>query len=160
MLKNSNNTPAANQTATNQHLGANLRNMLQKSGYTDIRVAPTSFMVHAKDSAGNLVTMSVSPDFFAEVTDTQYFQQWINHRRRTPANNVSGSGRFVSISGNDDLSSKVVGLETKNGNKQDVGQIKEHRPERERTYPEPIFSRLAGFLGMGEHYVAVKSLHR
>ena len=35
-----NNTPAANNPAAqNQHLGSNLRNMLQKSGYTDIRVA-------------------------------------------------------------------------------------------------------------------------
>ena len=42
----------ANQPAASQHLRANLRNMLEKSGYKDIRVAPTSFMVHARDSDG------------------------------------------------------------------------------------------------------------
>lgn len=31
----------ANQTSSKQHLGADLRNMLQKSGYTEIRVAPS-----------------------------------------------------------------------------------------------------------------------
>ena len=39
----------ANQTSSKRHTAADLRNMLQKSGYTEIRVAPTSFMVRAKD---------------------------------------------------------------------------------------------------------------
>jgi hypothetical protein len=45
-----------------------LTQMLQKSGYTDIRVASTSFMARAKDRDGNPVMMSISPDHFTEMT--------------------------------------------------------------------------------------------
>ena len=150
--QNSNNTPATNQTATNQHLGANLRNMLQKSGYTDIRVAPTSFMVHAKDSDGNSVVMSVSPNSFAEVTDINTNNG--STTGATTANSTSGSGRFVTISGNDDLSSKVVGLDIYNDNKQDIGQIKDIALNESGQTQAYILS-VGGFLGIGEHYVAV-----
>jgi hypothetical protein len=145
------NTPSAtvNQTAAKQHLGANLRNMLQKSGYTDIRVAPTSFMVHAKDSDGNAVVMSVSPDSFTEVTD-------LNATDATTGStgNATGSGRFVTIGSNDDLSSKVVGLDIYNDNKQDIGQIKDLALNPNGQTQAYILS-VGGFLGMGEHYVAV-----
>src|ERR1700759_757771 len=60
---------AANNTDQgNMKVRQELTQMLQKSGYTDIRVAPTSFMVKAKDQAGNAVVMSISPDRFAEMT--------------------------------------------------------------------------------------------
>ncbi len=38
--------------------------MLRNSGYTDIRVAPSSFVVRATDDNGNPVVMSISPDQF------------------------------------------------------------------------------------------------
>ena len=47
---------------------SHLTQMLAKSGFTDIKIAPTAFMVHAKDSDGNPVVMSISPDSFAQVT--------------------------------------------------------------------------------------------
>jgi hypothetical protein len=149
--QNSNTTPSvtANQTAIKQHLGANLRNMLQKSGYTDIRVAPTSFMVHAKDSDGNAVVMSVSPDTFTEVTD-------LNATDATTGStgNMTASGKFVTIGSNDDLSSKVVGLDIYNDNKQDIGQIKDLALNSNGQTQAYILS-VGGFLGVGEHYVAV-----
>jgi hypothetical protein len=61
----SNTTDAS---APNANLRHSLTQMLQKSGYSDIRVAPTSFMVHAKDENGDPVFMSISPDRFAEMT--------------------------------------------------------------------------------------------
>src|ERR1700759_5239125 len=65
--------PSQNQSSSMngepQHLRANLRSALEKAGYKDIRVAPTSFMVHAKDSDGNPVVMSVGPDSFTEVAE-------------------------------------------------------------------------------------------
>src|SRR5580704_13427821 len=63
------NEKAGSATAEPQHIRANLRNALEKAGYKDIRVAPTSFMVHAKDADGNPVVMSISPDSFTEVAD-------------------------------------------------------------------------------------------
>jgi sporulation protein YlmC with PRC-barrel domain len=139
-----------NTAPANQHLRSNLKNMLQKSGYTDIRVAPTSFMVRAKDADGNPVVMSVSPDSFSEVTDINA----ANGSTTGSANNTTSSQRFVSIAGNDDLSSRVVGLDVYNDNKQDIGQIKDIALNQNGQTQAYILS-VGGFLGMGEHYVAV-----
>lgn len=143
-------TNSADQPNSNQRLGPNLRNMLQKSGYTDIRVAPTSFIVHAKDSDGNAVVMSISPDSFTEVTDVN-----------TPNGSTTGSatttpagGPFVTIAANDDLSSKLVGLDIYNDDKKDIGQIKDVALNQSGRTQAYIIS-VGGFLGMGEHYVAI-----
>jgi hypothetical protein len=81
--------------------------MLQKSGYTDIKVAPTSFVVHAKDGDGNTVVMSISPDEFAEVTS-------VGNTTGSTTNNPTGNpgNTFVNVPENNDLpSSKLVGLD-------------------------------------------------
>jgi PRC-barrel domain len=147
---NNSQTDNAGQPVASQHMRANLKNMLEKSGYKDIRVAPTSFMVHAKDSDGNPVMMTVSPDSFTEVTD-------INNNNAGTTGSASGnagSGAFVAVPNGDDLSSKVVGLDIYNTSNQDIGQIKDIAMAdngRTRAYIVSV----GGFLGMGEHYVAV-----
>jgi uncharacterized surface protein with fasciclin (FAS1) repeats len=87
------NQPAAStdQAASSQRLGPKLRAMLEKSGYTDIRVAPTSFMVHAKDADGNPVVMTISPDSFTEVTDVD--------DASGKANAANGSEKTVMVGG-------------------------------------------------------------
>jgi hypothetical protein len=71
-------TPAFAQNATNtdqsevyngnsngeaaMHIGRALRAELTKSGFKNINIVPTSFMVRATDSQGNPVMMVVSPD--------------------------------------------------------------------------------------------------
>jgi len=42
---------------------------LAKSGFTDIKVMPESFLVHAKDSKGNTVLMVINPDSLTAVTE-------------------------------------------------------------------------------------------
>jgi hypothetical protein len=143
----------ANQAQTNtgqQHMRSNIRNMLEKAGYKDIRVAPTSFAVRAKDSDGNPVFMSVSPDQFTEVTDVN----GANGSTTGSANNPPTSERFVSVPNSDELSSKVVGLDIYNDSKQDIGQIKDISMNQGGRAQAYIVS-VGGFLGMGEHYVAV-----
>jgi hypothetical protein len=143
----------ANQAQTNtgqQHMRSNIRNMLEKAGYKDIRVAPTSFAVRAKDSDGNPVFMSVSPDQFTEVTDVN----GANGSTTGSANNPGASERFVSVPNGDELSSKVVGLDIYNDSKQDIGQIKDIAMNQSGRAQAYIVS-VGGFLGMGEHYVAV-----
>ena len=44
------------------HIGRALRAELTKSGFKNINIVPTSFMVRAMDSQGNPVMMVVSPD--------------------------------------------------------------------------------------------------
>ena len=91
---NNTNPASANQSAQKERAGTNLQNMLQKSGYTDIRVSPTSFMVHAKDSDGNPVVMSISPDAFTEVTDVNASSA--STTGSAASSNRSDTGRFVA----------------------------------------------------------------
>jgi len=153
--QNANNnqpTAPANQQASKQNPAADLRTMLQKSGYTDIRVAPTSFMVRAKDTDGNPVVMSISPDSFAELTNVGTPNG--STTGSTASNGTTGSARFVSVAGSDELSSKVVGLDIYNDKNQDIGQIKDIALDQNGQTEAYILS-VGGFLGMGDHYVAV-----
>jgi hypothetical protein len=142
--------------ATNTRLRANLRSMLQKSGYTDIRMAPTSFMVRAKDGDGDPVVMSISPDSFTEVAamsggDAASRHAGSNSQTTTGA---AGSDRFVAVTGSDDLSSKLVGLDVYNENNQDIGEIKDIALNHDGEAQAYILS-VGGFLGIGDHFVAV-----
>jgi len=148
-----NGTSTANQSQTK--VRQQLTQMLQKSGYTDIRVAPTSFMVRAKDQDGNPVVMSISPDHFAEMTAMN--EDTRSGKQGTSSNTVganSGSDTYVNIPSNDDLSSKVVGLDIYNKDNKDVGTIKDIALDPNGNAAAYIVS-VGGFLGMGEHYVAV-----
>ncbi len=54
--------------AANEPLRQQVRDNLTKAGFTDIRIMPTSFLIHAKDQSGNPVMMIINPDSFTEVT--------------------------------------------------------------------------------------------
>jgi len=148
---------AAQQTATQtqqkdtQQLGADLRNMLQKAGYTDIRLAPTSFVVRAKDTNGNLVVMSISPESFTEVTSLNASSTGTTTGAAT---NAPSSERFVSMPSNAELSSQIVGLNVYNENNKDVGEIKDIALGQNGEKEAYVLS-VGGVLGMGDHYVAV-----
>jgi len=142
----------ANQPPANQHMRADIRNMLEKAGYKDIRVAPTSFVIHARDNDGNPVVMSVSPDSLTEMTEIN--NNGSSTTGSTANGNAMGSGTFVSVPNSDDLSSKVVGLDIYNNANQDIGQIKDialNQNGRSQAYVVSV----GGFLGLGEHYIAV-----
>lgn len=149
------NTGTTNQTNNGNHIRQDLTQMLQKSGYTDIRVAPTSFMVRAKDNDGNPVVMSISPDEFAEMTAVN---DTTSSGRDQGSNNTVGSTNgpdtYVNVPSNDDLSSKLLGLDIYNKDNKDVGKIKDIALNPNGRAAAYIVS-VGGFLGMGEHYVAV-----
>ncbi len=66
------NGGANGQSANDQnamHVGQKLRADLSKAGYSDISVAPSSFIVHAKDSQGNPVMMVISPNSVTAITE-------------------------------------------------------------------------------------------
>lgn len=146
-------TPTANSPASNANSAGALRghihDMLQQSGFSDIRVMPSSFMIRAKDKDGNPVVMSVSPDSVTEVSELRPG----NSSADSTSAAVPASG-FVSVDQTDELSSNLVGLDVYNSSNQDVGQIKDIAmgPQgRARAYIVSV----GGFLGMGEHYVAM-----
>ena len=64
--------PAATDQAANPanaHIAQKLRADLDKAGFSDVRIMPSSFLVRAKDSSGNPVMMVINPDSITEVTD-------------------------------------------------------------------------------------------
>jgi hypothetical protein len=159
------NTPAAqtsNQNSTQNSASGSLRghvqDMLQSSGFTDIRIMPSSFMIRAKDKDGNPVFMSVSPDSVTEVSELG--TSGGNSANGQVANGPAGSAassetsQFVSIGNNDRLSTNLIGLDVYNSANQDIGQIKDIAIGPQGRAQAYIMS-VGGFLGMGEHYVAV-----
>jgi hypothetical protein len=71
----------------------------------------------------------------------------------TPA--ASPIDKFVNIPNKDDMSSKVVGLAVYNAAKQDIGSIKDIAFEN--GVVTAYIVGVGGFLGMDEHYVAVRA---
>lgn len=126
-----------------------VRDMLQKEGFTDIHVMPSSLMIRATDKDGNPVVMSVSPDSFAEFAEVGSSGSNRSSTSRAP----SGS-EFVSIANSDDLASNLIGLDVYNNSNQDIGQIKDIAMNPQGRAQAYVVS-VGGFLGMGTHYVAV-----
>lgn len=63
------NTEQGATTGANMHMTQRLRADLGKAGFTDITVMPSSFLVRAKDSAGNPVMMLINPDSMTAITE-------------------------------------------------------------------------------------------
>jgi len=146
---------AANNTSQgNLKVRQELTQMLQKSGYTDIRVASTSFMIRAKDQDGNPVVMSISPDRFSEMTAVNDDDRSGSNKAPNTVGSNSSADHYVTVPSNDDLSSKVVGLDIYNKDNKDIGTIKDIALNPNGRASAYIVS-VGGFLGMGEHYVAV-----
>ncbi len=145
------NSPALNpDSAAAGALRGHIHDMLQQSGFSDIRVMASSFMIRAKDKDGNPVVMSVSPDSVTEVSEL----------RRPDANSspdsttATAASEFVSVDQSDHLSSNLVGLDVYNSSNQDVGQIKDIAIGPQGRAQAYIVS-VGGFLGLAEHYVAI-----
>ena len=149
---------ANNSTNTTTPLRDNIRGMLQKSGFTDISMLPSSFIIRAKDQQGNPVVMSVSPDSVTELSElgTSGANGPGDNGANGSPNGASGP-QFVSVGQNEKLSSNLVGLDVYNASNQDIGQIKDLAvgpAGRARAYIVSV----GGFLGVGTHYVAMNPL--
>jgi sporulation protein YlmC with PRC-barrel domain len=139
----------ATQSATgHQPVGGHLADMLKNSGYTDIRVAPEAYMIRARDADGDPVVMSISPDSFAEVRTIGKNSSAAETKSPAPSD-------YVTVPKADELSSKIVGLDIYNNSNRDIGQIKDIALDSQGQATAYIVS-VGGFLGMGEHYVAVR----
>jgi hypothetical protein len=153
---NAGSAPTAATTSNPQASGANLRQQLtsnlQQSGFTNVRVVPDSFLVQATDKSGNPVTMFIGPNSSSEVTTIGSNAQTADSNAGNAA--THGSGMFTSLPARDELSSKVVGLEVYNNANQNIGTIKDVAYSGSSVSGYVI--GVGGFLGMGDHYVAVR----
>jgi hypothetical protein len=140
---------AAQSDAQHHGLSAHLGEMLKKSGYSHIRIAPETYLVHARDADGNPVIISISPDSFAEVKTIGM---------ENPASGDAGRSapdKYVEIPKADELSSKIIGLDIYNNSNQDIGRIKDIALDPQGRTVAYIVS-VGGFLGVDQHYVAVR----
>jgi hypothetical protein len=67
---------------------------------------------------------------------------------------MDSGAMFTSVPPQEELSSKVVGLEVYNNANQDVGKIKDIAYDQSGV--KAYIVAVGGFLGMGDHYVAVQ----
>jgi hypothetical protein len=153
---NSGAAPAATTTANPQPVGSSVRqqltNGLQQSGFTDIKVVPDSFLVQAKDKSGNPVTMFIGPNSATEVTTVGSNDQPSDSNASNAGAHTGGM--FTSLPAKDELSSKVIGLDVYNNANQNIGTIKD--VAYNGTSVNGYVLGVGGFLGMGDHYVAVR----
>lgn len=118
---------------------------LKKAGYSDVQVMPDSFVVQAKDKAGNPVAMFITGTSLTEVVDVAH---------TAPGQASAGHTAFTTVPADDWTTSKVVGMDVKNDAKQTIGTVKDV-VYAGRSIKACIVG-VGGFLGMGERYVAVK----
>jgi hypothetical protein len=153
---NSGSAPAAATATSPQPGGSSLRQQLtsslQQSGFTNIKVVADSFLVQANDKSGNPVTMFIGPHSATEVTTVGSNDQ-ASDSAATNAGAHTG-GMFTSLPAKDELSSKVVGLDVYNNANQNIGTIKD--VAYNGTSVNGYIIGVGGFLGMGDHYVAVR----
>ena len=118
---------------------------IQKAGFSDVRVRPDSFLVQAKDKNGTPITMLIDPNSVTEVVD--------NNGASGGANAGATGGSFTTVPNGDKLSSKIVGTDVYNNDHHDIGTIKDvaYSGANIKAYIVSV----GGFLGMGDHYVAI-----
>jgi hypothetical protein len=150
----STSTPPA--TTNTQTGGAGLQQQvttnLKNSGFTNVKVMPEAFLVQATDKSGNPVTMFIGPNSLTEVTTVGANGQAAGTNTGESAKNTGST--FTSVPASDELSSKVVGLDVYNNDHQNIGTIKD--VAYNGTTVSGYILGVGGFLGMGDHYVAVR----
>jgi PRC-barrel domain protein len=138
-----------NVTATSAGLQQQMTTGLQQSGFSDVKVIPGSFYVRAHDQSGNPVAMFITPNSMEEVTTVGMN----NNVHQTAMTNDTSN--FATIPSTDELSSKVIGLDVYNNDNKDIGTIKDIAINSNGDVKGYILS-VGGFLGIGDHYVAVR----
>jgi hypothetical protein len=151
---------ASGSNAGHLNLRQQLASNLQQAGFTDIKIMPDSFIVQAKDKSGNPVTMFINPDSLTVLSaDTASGKNDMPADRNralvpNPAIQPGAAGMFADVPGQDGLSSKVVGLDVYNGANEKVGTIKDIAFDANGV--KAYIVAVGGFLGLGDHYVAVR----
>jgi hypothetical protein len=158
---------AASVQPSSADLQQQMKQDLQKAGFTDVSVLPNSFLVRAKDRSGDPVTMIVGPNSMTAIVAQTSSNESSSGAASTPTtssdpapstgaqaiNANSQDGMFTTVPPTDRLSSEVVGLDVYNNANQDIGTIKDiaYSGANMKAYIVAV----GGFLGVGDHYVAV-----
>lgn len=86
---------ATDQAQTADHAGQTreqLRESLTKAGYTDIRIRPEAYVVHARTPDGSRVVMLVGPDEVEGMVESKNVPKGHGGESGGSANGAAGSG--------------------------------------------------------------------
>lgn len=78
MAQSNNNSSSTTSTASTSAqltpgaMQTNVKSDLEKAGFTDVKVMPSSFLVRAKDKQGRTVMMVINPDSVTEITNVAH----------------------------------------------------------------------------------------
>ena len=144
--------PPANTQAGTPQIRSQIASDLKAAGYTDVSVMPDAYMVHAKDKAGEPVFLSISPNSVTEVVMGDAMPM---AKGAAAPTSQSGSAMFTSVPTSERLSSKLVGTDVYNKENKDIGTIKDIAFGPGGAVRAYVLG-VGGFLGMGDHYVAVR----
>ena len=137
----------ATASAGNESLRQQMMADMQKAGFTDVKIRPDSFLVQAKDKTGMPVTMLIDPSSVTEVVA-------MNGNGTGSGTAATGTqGTFTTVPATEMLGSKVIGTDVHNNANQDIGTIKDVAYANGGV--QAYIVGVGGFLGMGDHYVAV-----
>lgn len=94
-----------------------IRHELSQAGFTDIHVMPQSFLVHAKDSAGNPVYMAITPNSLTALTLNRHgTQSAANSTGSAMGANGSGSSGAMGTSSMQNSAHAGSAINSANGN--------------------------------------------
>jgi hypothetical protein len=145
--------PADAEQQNGPGLRSQLQESLEKAGFTNVAVMAGSFVVQATDKSGNPVTMFLNPNSMTVVTSEKDADA-AAAPASGPAAKAPPASIFATIPARDDLTSKVVGLDVYNNANQNIGTIRD--VAYTATGVQAYIIGVGGFLGMGDHYVAVR----
>jgi sporulation protein YlmC with PRC-barrel domain len=108
---------------------------------------------------GAAALLALSPAAFAQTMQTgnNNPNTTASTARMAPAGQTSAGasvGMFASVPAQEELTSNVVGLEVYNNANQDIGKIKDVAFDANGV--KAYIVAVGGFLGVGDHYVAVQ----
>jgi sporulation protein YlmC with PRC-barrel domain len=135
-------TATAAAPASGTDLQQQLTTSLQQSGFTDVKVKPDAFIVQAKDQTGAPVTVLLNANSVEILADEDSVAK------------TNAKSSFTSVPANEDLSSKLIGLDIYNGANKDIGTIKDVAFSAKGV--KAYIVGVGGFIGMDEHYVAIR----
>ncbi len=152
--------PKASEQQNGPGLRSQIKANLEQAGFTDVTIMADSFLVQATDRSGNAVIMFLDPDSLTVMTEGPTGKVAATAAAKTPVAAPAAAdaaskpaGIFATIPVKDDLSSSVLGLSVYNGANQNIGTIKDIAFAGRRV--QAYIVGVGGFLGLGDHYVAV-----
>jgi hypothetical protein len=131
----------ADRTDMRQQITAKLK----AAGFTDVKVIPESFLVQAKDASGSPVSIFLENGAITVFATADA----AGGNMQKPSASI-----FTEIPANEDLSSKLVGLDIYNAKNEKIGTIKDVAFGNHGV--KAYIVGVGGFLGMGDHFVAIR----